>query len=70
MTLSQCISKIEEGLGQQAGHQEQAHLLPPEAAQVRSSDSLSGCCPGGGGGGGRVQGTCFSDGGSLRVKRH
>ena len=35
VTLSQCISRIEEGLGQQTPHQEQAHLLPPEAAQVR-----------------------------------
>lgn len=33
--LSQCISKIEAGLGEQSTQQEQAHLLPPEAAQVR-----------------------------------
>lgn len=33
--LSQCISKVEDGLNQQSPQQEQAHLLPPEAAQVR-----------------------------------
>ena len=33
--LSQCISRIEDSLGQQTPQQEQAHLLPPEAAQVR-----------------------------------
>ena len=32
--LSQCISKVEESLGEQSPQQEQAHLLPPEAAQV------------------------------------
>lgn len=32
--LSQCISRVEESLGEQSPQQEQAHLLPPEAAQV------------------------------------
>ena len=32
--LSDCISKVEESLGEQSSQQEQAHLLPPEAAQV------------------------------------
>ena len=32
--LSQCISKVEESLGEQSPQQELAHLLPPEAAQV------------------------------------
>lgn len=34
--LSRCISKVEDSLGEQSPQQEQAHLLPPEAAQVAS----------------------------------
>ena len=45
--LSRCISKVEAGLGEQSPQQELAHLLPPEAAQVKPQTHL-GVSRGGG----------------------
>lgn len=39
--LSQCIARIEDSLDQQTPQQEQAHLLPPEAAQVSATAALA-----------------------------